>query len=133
VKEEGHQNRRVSTSSTYESMHVAHHIPQTPFFLIVLKSIYLSTNRGTCHHLRCRVYNYSTFCKVLDVSSECMVKREELSMFVKRRILATLPQPNELQSCLAYWAWELPVNTPSIEYPITPGSHAGSSGTKHAF
>jgi hypothetical protein len=47
-----------------------------------------------------------------------MVKREELSMFVKRRILTTLLQPNELQSCLAYWAWELSVNTPGAEYPI---------------
>ena len=47
-----------------------------------------------------------------------MVKREELSMFVERRILATLRQPNELQSCLAYWAWVLPVNTPAAEYPI---------------
>jgi hypothetical protein len=47
-----------------------------------------------------------------------MVKREELSMFVERRILATLPQPNELQSCLAYWAWELPMNTLAVEYLI---------------
>jgi hypothetical protein len=47
-----------------------------------------------------------------------MVKREELSMFVKRRILTTLLQPNELQSCLAYWAWELSMNTPGAEYPI---------------
>ena len=38
-------------------------------------------------------------------------------MFVERRILATLPQPNE-QSCLAYWARELSVNTPAAEYPI---------------
>jgi hypothetical protein len=45
-------------------------------------------------------------------------KREELSMFVERTILATLLQPNELQSCLAYWAWELPVNIPGTEYPI---------------
>jgi hypothetical protein len=47
-----------------------------------------------------------------------MVKREELTMFVKRRILATLLLPNELQSNLAYWAWELLVNTPGTEYPI---------------
>jgi hypothetical protein len=47
-----------------------------------------------------------------------MLKREELSMFIERRILATLLQPNEQQSCLAYWAWELPVNTPGAEYPI---------------
>jgi hypothetical protein len=47
-----------------------------------------------------------------------MVKRKELSMFVERRILVTLPQPNELQSCLAYWTWKLPVNIPATEYPI---------------
>jgi hypothetical protein len=47
-----------------------------------------------------------------------MVNREELSMFVEPRILATLLQPNEHQSYLAYWARELPVNTPAAEYPI---------------
>jgi hypothetical protein len=47
-----------------------------------------------------------------------MVKREELSMLVERQKLATLLQPNELQSCLAYRAWELPVDTPGAEYPI---------------
>jgi hypothetical protein len=47
-----------------------------------------------------------------------MVKREALSIFVERRILATLPQPNELQSYLAYWTWEPPVNIPAVEYPI---------------
>ena len=41
-----------------------------------------------------------TFRKVLDVSSECMLNREELSMLVEQRILATLLQPNELHSCL---------------------------------
>jgi len=44
-----------------------------------------------------------------------MVRREELSMFVEQRILATLHQPNELQRSLAYWAWEPPVNTPGGE------------------
>ena len=39
-------------------------------------------------------------------------------MFVERRKLATLLQPDELQSCLAYWAWELPVNTTAAEYAI---------------
>jgi hypothetical protein len=47
-----------------------------------------------------------------------MIKREELPMFIKRRILATLLQPNEPKTFLAYWAWILPVNTPSAEYPI---------------
>ena len=47
-----------------------------------------------------------------------MVKREELSMFVEQRILATLRQPNEQQRRLAYWAWELPVNTPAAENPL---------------
>ena len=39
-------------------------------------------------------------------------------MFVERRILATLCQPNEHQRSLAYWAWEPPVNTPASENPI---------------
>ena len=43
----------------------------------------------------------------LNVSSKWMFSRKELSMFVKRRILAPFYQPNELQSCLACWAWEL--------------------------
>jgi hypothetical protein len=47
-----------------------------------------------------------------------MVKREELMMFIERRILATLLQLNEPQTFLAYWAWELPMNTPDAEYPI---------------
>jgi hypothetical protein len=47
-----------------------------------------------------------------------MVHREELSMQVETRILGTLRQPDELESNLAYWAWPLPVNTPSAEYPI---------------
>jgi hypothetical protein len=42
-----------------------------------------------------------------------MVSREELSMFVERRILTPFPQPNELQRCLTYWAWELSVSTPA--------------------
>jgi hypothetical protein len=47
-----------------------------------------------------------------------MDKREKLTMFVERRILATLLQPNEPQTFLAYWAWELSVNTPGTKYPI---------------
>jgi hypothetical protein len=47
-----------------------------------------------------------------------MVTREELLMFIERRILATLLQPNEPKTFLAYWAWEPPVNTPGAEYPI---------------
>jgi hypothetical protein len=91
---------------------------KTTFYLIDHESIYLSMNLGTSHHLRCRVCHYDTFREVLDVLSECLVKREELSMFVERRILATLPQPNEPQNFLAYWAWKLLVNTPGAEYPI---------------
>jgi hypothetical protein len=91
---------------------------KTIVLLIDDESIYLSTNLGTSHDLRCRICHYDTFRKVFDVSSKCMLKREELSMFIERRILATLLQPNEQQSCLAYWAWELPVNTPGAEYPI---------------
>jgi hypothetical protein len=101
--------------SPYMLLTISH---KTTFLVIDLESIYLSTNHGTDQHMWCRVCNYGTFGKVLDVSSECMVKREELSMFVERRKLATLPQPKELQCCLAYWAWELPVNTLAAEYPI---------------
>ena len=39
-------------------------------------------------------------------------------MFVERIILATLPQQNEHQCCLAYCTRELPVDTPATEYPI---------------
>jgi hypothetical protein len=91
---------------------------KTIVLLIEDESIYLSMNLGTSHDLRCGIYHYDTFRKVFDVSSECMLKTEELLMFVERRILATLLQPNELQSCLAYWAWELPVNTLGVKYPI---------------
>jgi hypothetical protein len=59
--------------------------------------------------------SYDTFRKVLDVLSEWMVKREELTMFVERRILVTLLQPNEPQMLLVYWAWELPINTPGAD------------------
>ena len=60
------------------------------------ESIYLSMNLGTSHLLRCRVDHRDTFREVLGVSSECMVKREELSMLIERRELPTLLQPNEL-------------------------------------
>ena len=82
------------------------------------ESIYLRMNVSTKHRLWWRVFHYDTFCKVFDVLSEWMVKREELTMFVEQRILATLLQPNESQTFLAYWAWELPVNTTGTEYPI---------------
>ena len=68
--------------------------------------------------MRGRVQNFDTFREVLLIASEWMVKREELSMFVERRIFPTLPQPYEHQSCLAYWARELSVNTPAAEYSI---------------
>src|SRR5689334_13913870 len=58
------------------------------------------------------------FVKFLMSLPEWMVEREELPMFVERGILATLRQPNELHTCLAYWAWNHPVNTPTDEYPI---------------
>jgi hypothetical protein len=44
-----------------------------------------------------------------------MVRREKLSMFIKRKIFATLLQPNEPKSFLTNWAWELTVNTPGTE------------------
>jgi hypothetical protein len=87
-------------------------------FWIDHETIYLLTDRGTSLHRRCKVYHRDIFHEVLLVSSECMVTREELPMFVERRILATLLQPNEPKTFLAYWAWELPVNTPGVEYPI---------------
>ena len=62
--------------------------------------------------------NHDTFRKVLDVTSEWMVNREELSVLVEQRILATLRQLDEPHSCLAYWARELPVHTPATEYRI---------------
>ena len=68
--------------------------------------------------MRGKVQNFDTFREVLLIASEWMVKREELSMFVERRIFPTLPQPYEHQSCLAYWARELSVNTPAAEYSI---------------
>jgi hypothetical protein len=73
---------------------------KTMFLVIDLESIYLSTNRGTGQYLWCRVCNYGTFGKVLHVSSECMVKREELSMFVERRKIATLSQPKDCRVVL---------------------------------
>jgi hypothetical protein len=76
-------------------------------------------NLGTRHLLRFRVGHFDTFHEVLGVFSECMVKREKLSMLVERRKLATLLQPNELYSCLAYRAWKLLVDTPGGEYPIS--------------
>jgi hypothetical protein len=79
------------------------------------ESIYLSMNLGTTLDVRFRVSHCDTFHKVLDVLSEWMVRREELTMLVERRILATLLQPNEPHCFLAYWAWELPVNTPGAE------------------
>jgi hypothetical protein len=47
-----------------------------------------------------------------------MVEREELTMFVERRILATLLEPNKPQLILANWTWVFSVNTPTAEYPI---------------
>jgi hypothetical protein len=47
------------------------------------KSLYLSMNLGTSHLLRFRVGHRDTFREVLGVFSECMVKREELSMLVE--------------------------------------------------
>jgi hypothetical protein len=40
-------------------------------------------NLGTSHLLRFRVSHLDTFCEVLGVFSECVVKREELSMLVE--------------------------------------------------
>jgi hypothetical protein len=88
---------------------------KTTFLFINFESLYLSADLGSGHHLRCRIGDFNTFREVLDVSSEWMVKGEELTMLVKRRKLATTLQPSEHHTCLAYWAWELPVNTPPAE------------------
>ena len=56
----------------------------TIFLWIDHKSIYLSMKLGTSHLLRFRVGHLDTFREVLGVLSECMVKREELSMLVER-------------------------------------------------
>jgi hypothetical protein len=53
-------------------------------------------NLGTSHLMRFRVDHLDIFREVLGVLSECMVKREELSMLIERRKLPTLLQPNEL-------------------------------------
>jgi hypothetical protein len=39
-------------------------------------------------------------------------------MFIEQQIFATLLQPNEPNSFLANWVWELTVNTPGADYPI---------------
>ena len=91
---------------------------KTTFLFIIFESLYLSTDLSTSHHLRYRVSDLNPFPKVLNVSPKCMVKMEELTMLVEQRKLATPLQPTEPHSCLAYWAWELPVNTPHIEYAI---------------
>jgi hypothetical protein len=45
-----------------------------------------------------------------------MVGQEgKLSMFIERRIFATLLQANKPKSFLADWAWELTVNTLGAE------------------
>jgi len=107
------------SQARYMSPHVILTISnKTTFVVINFESLYLSTDLGTGHHLRCRVSDSNTFREVLDVSSEWMVRREESTMLVERRELATLLQPIEPHSFLAYWAWELPVNTPPAEYAI---------------
>jgi hypothetical protein len=66
------------------SPHVFLTIPhKSTTFWIGHESIYLSMNLGNSDHLRCRVCHYDTFSKVLDVLSEWMLKREELTMFVE--------------------------------------------------
>jgi hypothetical protein len=44
-----------------------------------------------------------------------MVRREKLSMFIERRIFATLLQANKPKNSLANWAWELTMNTLGAE------------------
>jgi hypothetical protein len=68
---------------------------KTTVSFIELESIYLSMNLSTGHHPWWRICHHDTFDEVLDVLSERMVKRQELSMSVERRILATLLQPDE--------------------------------------
>jgi hypothetical protein len=56
---------------------------ETTSFFIGHESIYLSMDLGTSQHVRWGIYDNDTFHEVLDVLSECMIKREELSMFIK--------------------------------------------------
>jgi hypothetical protein len=58
-------------------------------------------NLGTGQHLGWRICHHDPFGEVLGVLSERMVKRQELSMLVECRILATLLQPDKSHSCLA--------------------------------
>jgi hypothetical protein len=102
-------------------------------FLIDHESIYLFMNHSTSHHMGLRVYHYDTFSKVLNVSSKWVVKGEELSMLIEQQKLSTFLQPNESQTFLAYWAWELPMNTPGAEYPVRKEVMQGVVVPKHAF
>jgi hypothetical protein len=61
---------------------------KTTFLFIIFESLYLSMDLVTDHHLRCRVCELNPFPEVLDISSEWMVKREELTILVQRRKLA---------------------------------------------
>jgi hypothetical protein len=91
---------------------------KTTIYFINFESLYLGKDLGTSHDVRNGVGDLNIFREVLFVLSEFMVLRQELTMFVERRILATLVQPGEHHSCLACWARELPMNTPRAEYAI---------------
>jgi len=88
---------------------------KTTVDFINLESLYLGKDLGRALNLRNGVGDLNTFREVLFISSQFMVLRQELTMFVERRILATLVQPGEHHICLACWARELPVNTPRAE------------------
>ena len=78
--------------------------------VILVLLIYCREDRATLvpihigslsEHLRLRIWHYDTFPKVLNVMPKWMVNREELTVLVKRRILATLVEPDELHTILA--------------------------------
>jgi hypothetical protein len=104
------------SQARYMSPHVVSTISfKTTLLIINLESLYLGKDVGRALILRDGAGDLNTFREVLFISSQFMVLRQELTMFVERRILATLGQPGEHHICLACWARELPVNTPRAE------------------
>jgi hypothetical protein len=88
---------------------------KTTVLFINLESLYLDKDVGGALDLRNGVGDLNMFREVLFISSQFMVLGQELTMFVKRRILDTLGQPGEHHICLSCWTRELLVNTPHAE------------------
>jgi hypothetical protein len=88
---------------------------KTTIIFINFKSLYLGKDVGRALLPRDGVMYLNTFHEVLFILSQFMVLRQELMMFVERRILATLFQLGEHHIFLACWARELPMHTPHAE------------------